>query len=94
MNKLSLSPSSERDLEEIFNHTFFNWGIDKAERYHDDIFHGMRMLLDQKNIGKKYSHSNIEYRRLHVNKHLIFYRYENTNCIIMRILHERMDLKE
>jgi len=48
----------------------------------------------EKQLGKEYPHAEMSYQKLHVKRHLIFYRIENKTCIIIRILHDRMDIKQ
>jgi len=93
MFKLLLTPKAEIDLEEIYEYTFRNWGIDQAEKYQNDLFASMNTILLNQNIGSIYLHKKGNYRKLNSNRHLIFYRFNNKECIIIRILHERMDLK-
>jgi len=92
MHKLILKPEAISDLEKIYEYTFWNWGIVQAEKYQDELFIGMQSLLNHIELGKKYPHSNLEYRKLHINRHLIFYREEHGNIVIVRLLHDRMDV--
>ena len=66
---------------------------EQAEKHQDDLFHGMQLLAYQENLGKDYSFADKPYRKFNVNRHLIFYRTDRLNCIIIRILHDRMDIK-
>lgn len=93
MLRLRLKPKAKRDLQKIFEYTYITWGIEQAEKYQDDLFYGMQLILDQPEIGKIYHYSNVGYRKMHVNRHLIFYRIENMTCIIVRVLHDVMDIK-
>ena len=94
MLNLLIKPEAEKDLEKIYEYTFITWGFEQAEQYQDDLFHGMQLLLEQNELGKIYPHSNILYRKFHVNRHLIFYRFEKQSCTIIRILHEKMDMEK
>ncbi len=92
MNKLLITPQAELDLESIYEYTFFMWGAAQADKYQDDLFDGMQRILTNRNLGERYEFSNLNYRNLSVNRHLIFYRIESKMYIIVRILHERTDL--
>ena len=94
MLKLRIKPEAESDLSKIFEYTALNWGIDQAEKYQDDLFAGMLLLTKNKEIGKLYPYTKESYRKLHVKRHLIFYRIDGQTCIIVRILHDRMDIKK
>ena len=93
MLQLRLKPKAKQDLVEIFEFTAKSYGIAQAEKYQDDLFEGMLLLLDQDHLGKNYPYSDRPYRKLHVNRHLVFYRIEEKSCIIVRILHDRMDVR-
>ena len=94
MLKLKIKPEAENDLSKIFEYTALNWGLDQAEKYQDDLFAGMLLISSSKHIGKEYQHAELPYRKLHVKRHLIFYRIEDQTCMIIRILHDRMDIKK
>lgn len=93
MLKLFLTPEAELDLESIFDYTLITWGIKQAEKYQDELFHSIQRILRNPQIGSIYYFKEGNYRKLNSSRHLIFYRIENKKCIIIRILHERMDLK-
>ena len=92
MLKLHVSPKAISDLEEIFDYTKRTWSLSQAEKYHDELYSGMLELGHDPSIGKAYFFKKGNYRYLNVNRHLIFYRYTLHNCIIIRVLHEAMDL--
>ena len=93
MLKLFLSPKAELDLEDIYEYTLNTWGSKQAEKYQDELYYAMQTILADPHIGSIYYHKAGNYRKLNSNKHLIFYIIEVDRCIVMRILHERMDLK-
>ena len=94
MTKLLLTPQAENDLEEIYVYTSLNWGIEQADRYQDDLYRGIQLILEDHDLGMEYPFSNFDYRRLHINRHLIFYRIEDDECRIIRILHDLTNLKQ
>ena len=93
MSNLLLSPRAKLDLEEIYDYTFLTWSLRQAERYQDDLFDAMQLIVENNKLGVKYPYAEIEYRKLHVNRHLIFYRMVGNDCLVVRILHDRMDLR-
>ena len=94
MLSLQITPKAEQDLSEIFEYTFHKWGIIQAEKYQDELFNSMQLILENKEIGKAYPYFKREYRKLHINRHLIFYKIESKNCIIVRILHDSVDIRK
>ena len=94
MLELKIKPEAESDLSKIFEYTATRWSIDQAEKYQDDLFAGMLLLTRQEELGKEYPYAKLPYRKLHINRHLIFYRVEVRTCLVIRVLHDRMDLKK
>jgi len=93
MNKLVLKPEAESDLEKIYAFTFHRWGLQQAEKYLDELDEGMKLLASHPSIGKPYLFSTTPYKMLHINRHIIFYRIEGSLCVIVRILHDSMEIK-
>ena len=94
MASLLLTLQAELDLEQIYQHSFDTWGFLQAELYQDELFHAMELILNNPKMGQVYPYATIEYRKLHINRHLIFYRIENDDCIVIRILHDAMNLRD
>jgi len=93
MFELKLKPEAQIDLEKIYEYTAMNWGIEQADQYQDELYPGMLLIAGQENLGNEYPYANIPYRKFHVNRHLIFYRLEGKNCVIVRILHDSMEIE-
>ena len=93
MLELKIRPEAENDLMKIFEYTAMNWGLGQADKYQDELFTGMLLITNQEQFGKEYPFAEIPYRKIHVKRHLIFYRIEDETCVIVRVLHDRMDIK-
>lgn len=93
MLSLKLTPKAINDIEGIYEYTFANWGTRQAEKYQDELFEWMSRIIDNPKIGSIYYFSKGNYRKTQINKHLIFYRIEDNELLIVRILHERMDFE-
>ncbi len=93
MLQLRLSPQAENDLEKIYLYTFETWGEIKADQYQDRLYDQMTGLLSNPFLGSKYEFKPA-YRKLKVAKHLVFYRIEEERLIVIRILHQSMDIMD
>lgn len=93
MLNLLLKPLALEDLENIFSYTFDTWGLRQAEKYQNELHQGMLSILENPEIGMPYNYTIVKYRKIHVNRHLIFYRIEDKSCIIIRILHDRVNIR-
>ena len=45
MLELLLFPKAEKDLEEIFDYRCKTWRISQAEKYQDELFESMKIIL-------------------------------------------------
>ena len=94
MLELKIKPEAENDLSKIFEYSAMSWGVDQAEKYQDELFAGMLLILKQEELGKEYPYAKQPYRQLHINRHLIFYRIQDQTCLVIRVLHDRVDIKK
>jgi len=94
MLEVHLKPEARIDLEKIYKFTLRNWCLLQADDYQDDLFSGMQLLARRETLGKEYQFAHILYKKLHVKRHLIFYRIEATCLIIVRILHDSLDVSK
>ncbi len=83
------------DISEIFEYTLKKWSKEQALRYYKLIFDEIQFQADFPDSGKNFTPIREGYKSSKVKSHLIFYRcITGENDIeIIRILHERMDIK-
>jgi len=91
-----ISHKAKIDLEDIWFYTFENWSLNQADSYISTIFKTIKRISKNPQSGQDYSHIRKGYLRIRSQKHFIFYKINRSKeCVdIIRILHERMDLKE
>ncbi len=95
MNKklqLVITPKAIKDLEIIYEYTLQQWGFVQADNYQDLLFDSMQFIVRNPETGINYPYKKGNFRKLIPYKHLIFYRIEGRKCIIVRVLHEKMDV--
>lgn len=85
-----LTPAAELDLSEIWDYSLSVWGIEQAEYYIHDFKLAFERLLRNPCIGRDASYIKPGYRYLAQGSHLIFYKCNESNVLIIRILHQRM----
>lgn len=81
------------DLEEIWLYTVDKWSVEQADRYYLLIIEEVNYICKNIHSGKSFEEVRPGYRASKVKSHLIFYRIVNNTVEIIRILHERMDIK-
>ena len=68
---------------------------EQADRYYDLIIGEIEFIADNYLIGKSAEQTRKDYRVTKIKSHLIFYKKaENETVEIVRILHQRMDIKK
>ncbi|WP_299670154.1 type II toxin-antitoxin system RelE/ParE family toxin [uncultured Polaribacter sp.] len=94
MAKLILRQEAIDDLTNIWKYTVQNWSKNQADKYFGKIKSACIDIFESAVIGKKYDKIEINLLGHKVEKHIIFYRTISESEIeVIRILHERMDLK-
>ena len=87
--RLALAPAARRDLDEIWDHTVRGWGAAQAERY----LRGLQRVLQTLQEFPELARERPEFRppvRLHpYRRHLVVYRVEGDDLVVLRILHQR-----
>ncbi len=94
MAKYSLTKKAVEDLAMIWDYTFDQWSEQQADIYYRSLISSCEEIANNPNIGKEYEEIVPGLLGIKTNRHIIFYRKINKDKVeIIRILHERMDLK-
>jgi toxin ParE1/3/4 len=82
------------DLNSIWEYTFEKWSEKQADKYYATVKMACNGIGENPKIGKEYDGISSNLLGLRSGKHIIFYQQISDDRIeIIRILHERMDLK-
>jgi len=93
-NKYRISKQAIDDLNDIWAYTFHKWSKEQADRYYALIIGEIEFITDNYLVGKSAEQTRKNYRVTKIKSHLIFYRkVENEIVEVVRILHQRMDVK-
>ena len=94
MPKFQFTNKAKEDLSDIWNFTFDTWSENQADKYYQEILDKCDEISENPNDGKRYEGVWNSVKGISVNKHIIFYKEISSELIeIVRILHQRMDLK-
>lgn len=94
MAKYSFTNKAVDDLSKIWDYTSEQWSAAQAEKYYQMIIDNCKETGNSSEAGKNYSEIAINIKGYKAGRHIIFYRKNEMNeVIIIRILHDQMDLK-
>ena len=95
MAEYKLTNKAVEDLSKIWDYTFEVWSEKQADKYYDGLISICQEIAENPDLGKNYEGISAQLFGMEANRHIIFYRTESKNHIeIIRILHERMELKK
>jgi toxin ParE1/3/4 len=95
MANYRLTTKATEDLARIWNYTVDNWSEKQADNYFHMLLASCQDISDGRVYGKKYEGIYPGLLGKKAGKHIIFYRIISRDVVeIVRILHERMDLKK
>jgi toxin ParE1/3/4 len=94
MAKVILRQKAIEDLNYIWAYTFEQWSEKQADKYYSTIKFACSLIDENPDIGREYTEIKNNLLGLKSGKHIIFYQIvKDSEIEIIRILHERMDLK-
>ena len=82
------------DLNNIWEYTFEKWSENQADKYYAMLKLTCKEIGENPELGREYNGISKNLLGLKSGKHIIFYQLiTETEIEVIRILHERMDLK-
>lgn len=89
-----ISVKANEDLDDIWFFTFQKWSKEQADTYYNLIIREIEFVSENYGLGKSVEQTRKDYRVTRMKSHLIFYRKSKNGVVeIVRILHQRMDVK-
>jgi toxin ParE1/3/4 len=92
MAEYRLSPRAQGDLEDIFDYTVAQWGLEQALQYDQLLETALVELAKAPLLAPSCAHIRPNVRRRSVEQHVIYFRKTRYGIAIIRILHQRMDV--
>ena len=94
MAEYLISEKALEDLNNIWMYTAENWSVEQANRYYNLIVDEIEYVSENFEVTQDFENIRKNYKFSKVKSHLVFYKKtENTAMEVVRILHERMDMK-
>jgi toxin ParE1/3/4 len=92
MKKVILSKAADADLEDIFDFTLEEFGLDQAISYVSGFDNTFETISENPDIGRERKEIRKDLRSLSKDKHVVFYRVLDNHIRVVRILHGSRDL--
>lgn len=94
MGKYRLTNKAVDDLTQIWKYTIDKWSEHQADKYYQMLLNNFDDVANNPDLGKIYFEVKQDLFGYKAGRHIIFYLKIGENEIeIIRILHEKMDLK-
>ncbi|WBU64272.1 type II toxin-antitoxin system RelE/ParE family toxin [Paracoccus aerodenitrificans] len=87
-----LTPLAETDLEEIWLYTARRWSPEQAEIYTNDIIDACEDLVSGRKSGRPVAIRDGYFKTM-AGRHIIYFQRRAETLLVVRILHQRMDIK-
>jgi toxin ParE1/3/4 len=87
------STEAENDLMEIYKYGFLNYGENKADLYINALKEQCRFISSNPFICRERTDLTPTVRINHHKNHMVIYTIEADYVLIVRICHERMDVR-
>jgi len=95
MAKVVLRQEAIDDLNNIWEYTSVRWSENQADTYYAMLKLACQSIGENPGLGKQYHQISPAVFGLIAGKHIVFYQMKDGDEIdIIRILHQRMDLKD
>ncbi len=92
--KAKLSRRADGDLKEIILYTARQFGEEQAEEYYWGLCTCLDLLADSPGAGQQPLEPAPPLRAHHHRHHVIFYEVLGDHILIVRVLHEKMDIRQ
>jgi toxin ParE1/3/4 len=91
---LVVSAAARRDLTSIARYTEEQWGGVQRQRYMDSLRECLAGLCRSPEFGALRQDLGRGYRSIACGRHAVFYRQTATDIVVIRVLHQRMDVRQ
>ncbi|MCR9140314.1 MAG: type II toxin-antitoxin system RelE/ParE family toxin [Alphaproteobacteria bacterium] len=92
MKKIQFTNAAKQDLKSIFTYTIRKWGVTQAKRYSDQLHSHIQKIASSVVFSKQVQNSDRDLQQSATGRHLVIFEQADDHILIVRILHEAMDV--
>ena len=89
--KLEISPVAQDDIRAIYAYSKQQWGAARARLYIEEMRARMRALARREITGQNADDIRPGLRRLVSGSHILWFRLNETQLLVIRVLHQSRD---
>lgn len=90
--KIELSEAADGDLRAIYKYSYRRFGEEQADRYYKNLWACFHRLAENPRLGRRRADIHPPVHSHQHDRHVIFYDVHDDRILIVRVLHERMDI--
>ena len=94
MENCKFTEEADKDISEIYEYTILNLGLNQAKKNIKDLYSKISMIVNENIQGRKADIIKKGLRRVEVGSHIVFYQAENELVLIVRVLHNSIDISK
>lgn len=92
MTQIQFTNAARQDLKNIFSYTIHTWGKPQAQKYSEQLKQHVKKIAQNAAFCKPVLHGQRNLKQSTVGRHLIISEQTEDKLLIVRILHEAMDI--
>jgi len=92
MSNIQFTNAARQDLKSIFSYSIRKWGAEKARYYSDQLRTHADKIAQGTAFSKAVPHKHRNLRQTTSGRHLIIFEQNDEQVLLVRILHEAMDI--
>ncbi|KZY57677.1 hypothetical protein A3736_04690 [Erythrobacter sp. HI0063] len=87
-------PKVLEQIDAISNYTIAEWGHTQAKHYVANLRRQIQFAAEFPGIGSEVIGLPVQYRKVRSGTHRIIYRFDDSQLLVVAIIHEREDMPE
>jgi toxin ParE1/3/4 len=93
VKSVTVAPRARRDLQETWIYSRDHWGVRRANSYLREFDAVIQQVGDTPMLGQTCDEVRPGYRKHPAGSHMLFYEIRDDAVVIVRVLHQRMDVE-